>query len=698
MRDHTPTDMPTRNRPMNRGASLADDASRLDAVAKVTGAAKYARDMYPADCLFVGFVRCPVGSGQLAARDEAAARAVPGVLEVEIERDEGRYHGQPVGHIVAESKTALRRAMRALDARWTPGPCSVEIEQAAGEPPQTQGDIAQLLERAQHVLDATYETPVQTHSPLETHGGMAIHHGDRAELFSSTQGTSAAADGIEDQFGLPRAACEIHCEYVGGGFGSKLNGAGREGAIAARMSAKYRRPVSCFTDRDEDHLDTGNRPSSRARVRIGFQADGTVLGGHIHTWGGVGVARGGGGCAIPSNHYDLGRIQKTSEDVQLNAGAPRPFRAPGWPQGKFAEELMLDEICAACGLDPVEMRLRLERSDDRRDMIRTGARLIGWNQRRPNGSGGAIRRGFGLGTTDWPRFPRQAEAEVIVNRDGSVEVRTGTQDIGTGMRTVAGVLAADRLGCGLERVNVRIGHSSLPPGPGSGGSMTSHNTAPAIIEAALQARNALLDAVGDRLGIPPDELSIQNDHLIHDQEPMMDWAEACAKLPRDAVIGRASSDTPQSQRHVGEGHSQGVQFVDLRVDTQTGIVHVDRIIAIQSCGQVVMRKGAESQIIGGVIQGVSYALFEHKIHDKATGTMVNPNLEWYKILGSADMPRIEPVLWTKGQTGVRSLGEPPTIPTAGAIACAVFNAIGRPVRSLPITPDKVLAALEGGGR
>ncbi len=696
---HTPTHMPTSNRPINMGKSVADDASRLDAIAKVTGRAMYARDYYMDNSLFVGFIRCPVGVGRMTGADEAAARATPGVVEVQIDRREGTYAGQPVGRIAADSKTSLRRAMRALNATWEAGPCKTEIEDAMSDPPATDEATVALLNGADHVLEAVYSTPVQTHSPLETHGAVVDHRGDRAVVYSSTQGVQAAADGLEDALGLKRTQYEVRCEYIGGGFGSKLNGAGREAIAAAQVSKAHGRPVSCFTDRDEDHLDTGNRPSSRTWVRIGFNNDGTIVGGHVHTWGGVGVARGAGGVRCPSGHYDFGRIQKGRgghTNVQLNAGAPRPFRAPSLPQGKFAEELMVDEIAAISGADPLGMRLRMETSEARKEMYELGAKLIGWDSRTANGSGhGTIKRGIGMGGTSWGRFAFGTEAEVVIHRDGSIVAKTGTQDIGTGMRTVAGVLCAEHLGVPLELVDVAIGNSTLPIGPGSGGSMTSHNVAPAMIAAAEDAKSKLLDTLADQLGVAARDLDLIDGQIIQHGEPIMSFGEACAKIPREQITGRGEfSRQGGAQQHLGEGHSDGVQFVDLSVDTETGLIKVNRVVAIQACGRVICRKTAESQIIGAVIQGLSYALFEHKLLDPNTGSMVNADFEHYAILGSNDTPLIEPVLWTKGQTGVRSLGEPPTIPTAGATACALLNAIGAPVRHLPLSPDKVLEAIE----
>ncbi len=695
-RDQVPTAMPTSNRPINLGSAINDETSRLDGVAKVTGRAKYGSDMYLPNSLFVAFVRCPFGVGLLESYDDKPALAIPGVLEVNIDGKQGRYHGHPVGYVVAESPHALRRGLRTVKVKWRRDRANTLIIDTADGPPDATQETQALLKQADHVIEATYSMPVQTHSALETHGAVVDHRGDSATVYSSTQGTFSTADGLEESLGLPRSKYEVRCEYVGGGFGAKLR-PGKEGQTASKVSAKYKRPTYLFVDRAEEHLDTGNRPSSRTYAKLGINNDGTIVGGQIHTWGGVGVGRRGGGVRVPSGRYNLGDIAKTHEDVQFNSGAPRAMRAPSCPQGTFVEELILDELATAAGIDPVELRIRIDVDEDRREMYRQGARLIGWQRRQPTGSQqGVLRRGFGIGSSSWGRFPTHTEAEVVINPDGSVEARTGTQDIGQGQRTVMGVIAAEQLGVPLHNVQVRLGSSTLPVGPGSGGSMTSHNTAPAMAEAARNAKSKLLTMIADQAGADASDLDVVNGSIERNGTVEMSWLDACRKIRGANIVGRGLWSRQVAQNDPSTGHSHGVQFVEAEVDAETGVIRVKHIVAIQACGRVVARKLAESQIIGGVIQGLSYALFENKLLDRQMGTMVNPNLEMYKIAGAADIPHIEPVLWTKGQTGVRSLGEPPTIPTAGAIACAVYNAIGAPVRHSPLTPDKVLAALEGG--
>ncbi|NUQ67848.1 MAG: xanthine dehydrogenase family protein molybdopterin-binding subunit [Phycisphaerales bacterium] len=693
-RDDIPYSMPTTNRPRNAGSAISDDASRLDAVAKVTGQAIYSRDRYLPNSLFAGFIFCPYGKAKLESHASEAAKKIPGVVEVEISGREGQYHGHTVGHVLAESPEALRRGLAAVACKWVREPVRTKIRDGELAEPSPNAKTSDILAKADHVLEAEYETQVQTHCCLEPHGATIDHKGESATCYISTQGTFAATDGLSDAIGLPRSKYEVICEYIGGGFGSKLNGAGKEGVLAARLSAGHNRPVYLFRTREEDQTDTGNRPSGLARVKIGFTKDGTILGGLVQKFGGVGVGRGGGGMSFPSGRYNLGDIQSDHDDVRFNGGAPRPFRAPGHPQGAFCEELMLDEIATKAGVDPLALRLNLENSGARKEMLELGAEIVGWKNRAKTGSqAGVIRRGFGIGSAAWGSGQGRTDCEVVINRDGSIEARTGTQDIGTGQRTTMAIMTAEAIGVPLAFVGVRIGSSNLPVGPGSGGSVTTPSTAPVMAAAAARAREQLLTTIANLNSADASEFDVKGGEILRAGKPFMTWAQACAKIGGEQIVGRAK----QGEGERGKGHSDGVQFVDLRVDTDTGVVYVDRVIAVQSCGRVICRKTAESQIIGGVIQGLSYALFENQVLDRNAGSMLNANMESYKILGPNDMPHIEPVLWTKGATGVRSLGEPPVVPTAGAVACAVFNAIGTPVRSIPLTPDKVLAALAGGG-
>jgi len=688
-----PSNMPTTNRPMNAGSSINDNASRLDGPAKVTGKAKYGRDVYPANGLFVGFLRCPYGAAELVSSDLDAAKGVPGVFDAEIQRKEGKYHGQKMGQVVADSPAAVKRGLRALKCEWKRGgDIKTGIRDSVKDLPEPEDKTKEILDSAELKLEAVYTTPVQPHSCLETHGGSVEFKGESAVVYASTQGTGSARDGLDKHLDLPMSAIEVSCEFVGGGFGSKLGGPGKELQAAAIAAGKYKRSAYMFDSRQEDQVDTGMRPSSMTLARVGFKRDGTILGGEIRTWGGVGIGGGGGGCNVPSGRYKLGINKAGHKDVQHNGGSPMPARAPSFPQGAFAEELLIDEMAMMAGLDPLELKRKLAAQNVYREMFDLGAKMIGWENRKPTGSQkGAMRIGYGVGTASWHGSGPGNSAEVRINRDGSVEARTGAQDPGTGTRTAVGIAAAEGLGVPLAVVTVRIGHSGLPGAPASGGSQVTANVAPAMIAAGEHAKKQLLEVLAKEANADAADFDIKDGIVTRKGQTHLEWKQACEKLGPDGISGK-----PQGKPDAGRGDNQGVQFVKLAVDAETGVVHPMHVIAIQSCGRVVFRKGAESQVIGSVIQGLSNALFERQTFDRNTGVVVNDNLEWYKILGPKDMPRIEPVLWTHGQTGIRGIGEPPIVATSGAVACAIFNAIGRPVRDLPMTPDRILAAMEGG--
>jgi len=678
------------NRADNDGKAWENQGRRADAVAKVTGRAKYTADINLPNMAYATILYCPYGRARLKSFDEAAARRVPGALDVSIRKvDEYTYCGQPTGYACAETRAALDDMVAALKLQWDAlpptvnpvaehervhGPLPPSLEKAG--PPEDRERVQKALNAAAQTLERTYTTQIQTHACLEMHGAVADYRGDAAEFWCSTQGTGIIHAESAKVFGLDRSKVRAHCEYVGGGFGSKF-GIDIEGRTAAELSQKLRRPVRIVNDRKREHLDTGCRPGSIQYMKFATDEQGRPVAGHVHV---VGVnGPGGGGDATNPSRYQLGTVVRSFVDLDLTTGGARPMRAPGHPQGMFAVDSFVDELAAAAGVDPLEYRKRLDPSPVRQRMYDVGAARIGWSKRpQPDGSGeGRLRRGIGVGVGDWGNRPGSAQIRIDVFKDGTLRVLSGTQDIGTGTRTVLVDATARHLGIDRKLISADCGNSDYPPGPPSGGSVTARTIVPAIRDAAERAREQLKQLTGQGY---TDTLS---------------WISACRKIPQESftVVGNFN------EAYWGQGGSEAVQFAEVEVDTETGVVRVVRVVALQACGQPVHRLTTENQVIGGVIQGISFALFEEKILDPTLGAMVNPNLEQYKILGPRDCPEIIPILWREGEDlGVRSLGEPPVIPTAGAVANAVANAIGWRVRSLPITPAKVLAALaEKGG-
>jgi xanthine dehydrogenase YagR molybdenum-binding subunit len=323
-----------------------------------------------------------------------------------------------------------------------------------------------------------------------------------------------------------------------------------------------------------------------------------------------------------------------------------------------------------------------------------GAEKIGWSKRHPTGdaTAGPIKRGLGCAANIWAGAgnPRtQAACEILP--DGSVTMRIGTQDIGTGTRTLVGMITAETMGLPLENVNVSIGDTNNPFAPGSGGSITVGSISPTVRVAAEAARDALFAKVAPALGAEPTALEAKGGRIAVKGAggKSLSWREACKTLGTEPI------NTPgQWEKGLSDVGTSGVQFADVEVDIETGVTRVKKIVCVQDAGMIVDRLTAESQCIGGIIMGLGFALYEHRILDRNTAQMVNPNMEFYLLPGMSDIPTIDVTLVDQPDRGVVGLGEPPTISTAAAVANAVANAIGVRVRSLPLTPDAVLTALE----
>jgi xanthine dehydrogenase YagR molybdenum-binding subunit len=679
--------------------------SRMDVRERVTGQAKYTADQYRDKMLFAKYIRFPYGMGRLTRANLENARAVSGVLEIELDvESQSEYVGARVGHVVGESPNAVEDAIEALELRFqsTPATTRPAIEDLPEIDDEAKQRLETLFAEAATVVEAIYDTQVQTHSSLEPHGAMVDYRGDSAEVWGSTQGTFAFLRGLTRPLELSEDKIVVHNEYVGGGFGSKF-GPGAEGELAAQVSKKHGRPCMVMLDRREEHLDTGNKPGSIQYMKIAANAEGKVIGGRIHGVSIVGFRPGGGGLKYGNTVnngelYDWGKLEVSEGQTTLNAGVPRAFRAPGWPQTIFAVDSMMDELAAALSMDPVEFRKKNEKSQRRVKQYAIGAEMIGWSQRQPDGTAtGRHRTGFGVSSALWPDWDTPCNAEIVVSRDGRVEVKTGVQDIGTGTKTLVADFVAYRLGIPRERVTVRMGNSTYPEGPGSGGSVVSRSVTAALDDALRKVIEELKAvALGEWGGPAGAGVEFANGAMSRTgTTDRIEWDRLCSLISGGGRITQLGSTRTGRD---GKGRTDCVQFARVVVDTDTGIVRVKKVVAVHACGKPVNRLLLENQICGGVIQGVSYALLEDRLLDGPTGGMVNADFINYKLAGTKDIPEIECVLdWEEGEEGVRSIGEPATIPTASAIANAVANAIGARVRSLPITPDRVLAALAQKG-
>jgi xanthine dehydrogenase YagR molybdenum-binding subunit len=464
--------------------------------------------------------------------------------------------------------------------------------------------------------------------------------------------------------------------------------------------------------RKDEHLSVGNRPSSDQKLRIGAKKDGTLTAIHLVNYGTAGVGTGAGAGGPAGNMYACPNVLVEEADVFINAGPAAAFRAPGHPQGCFALEQGIDELAEKLGLDPLALRDKIDESPARRVERRVGAEKFSWSRRRAPGSdAGPVKRGVGVAQGVWYRFTdMDSGVEVRLTRDGSVELLSGVQDIGGGIRTALAQVVAEELGIAPSDVDVKIGDTAFPNGPASGGSVTTNSITPPARNAAYTIRRKLFELAAAELGAGPDDLAAAGGKIFVAANPSksLTFRQACRKLPTEQIAERAvrtpnyaSGGTDRPRRPDLYG---GVQFAEVTVDVETGVVRVARVVAVHDCGRPINPLGVVSQVNGGILQGISYALFENRILDRNTGFMVNPNLEQDKILGSRETPEIEVHLIeeyrARSSTDAGGIGEPATIPTAAAVANAVYNATGVRIRELPMTPARVLAALAAakGGR
>jgi xanthine dehydrogenase YagR molybdenum-binding subunit len=692
-------------------ALLGTPIKRLDGPDKVTGRARYSYDINRPGMIYGKVVRSPYPHARVVSVDLAAAQKAPGVKAAMVYREPGTqvmYQGDPVAAVAADTEERARDAARLVRVRYEPLPHLANVEQAmaADAPPvfpngnvragarDETGDLAAGFANAAHTVDETYSTHVITHVCLETHGCVCEWDGEKLTAWISTQAVIQSAQQFAQALGIPQS--NVHCitQYMGGGFGSKF-GPDAQGIICAKLAKQANAPVKLMLDRKEEHLDTGNRPSATAHIRAGVSSDGTLTAFEADSWG-------TGGAGAPSGFplpyiYNFPNRKRVHKDVYINAGLQRAMRAPGHPQGCFLTEILMDELADYVKMDPVAFRLRNLPPAGPNAMwaqyFRDGAKRFGWDKRHATGdpTPGPIKTGIGVSAHRWGGAGRGSHAHVDILSDGTAVVKCGTQDIGTGTRTIVAIVAAETFGLPVSGVKVEIGDSTLPFSGGSGGSTTAASVTPAIRVACIDALDALFAKVAPTLGVPPADLVADGGriHVKGNASKGVSWKDACKLIGTEPIAVDG-----QWQDGLSGAGTSGVQFAEASVDIETGIVRVTRILAMQDCGLIVDKLTAESQAYGGVIAAINFALFEDRILDRVTGQMVNPNMEWYLLAGMSDVPNIDIVLNNMPERGVIGIGEPPTVSTASAIANAVRNATGATIRSLPLHPHKVLAAIE----
>lgn len=699
--------------PVDKRQLIGKRISRLDGPWKSSGRVKYTYDVNRSGMLCGKMVFSPYAHAKITSIDTSEAEKMPGVKAVQImfgAGEEVQWAGQEIVAIAAETEDQARDAASKVRVGYDRLPHFVEDADPATAGGQhtkdladrTTGDPAAGFQQADATSEGEYGLNVITHCCLEAHGQVTEWNGDALTVWATTQNVSGIGGEFSGSLGIPASKVEVISQVMGGGFGSKFQG-DTWGVACAQLAKKAGRPVKMMLERDQELMVAGARPSMYATVKVGAKKDGTLVAWDSHSWGTGGI----GDAGAPNLPYifKIPNYRAKHTQVLTNIGPVRPWRAPNHPQMCLITMAALDDLAAKLEMDSYDFfqkntGITGDRASNYAEELTKAAELIDWKKKwHPRGDSGPgpVKRGVGLSIHTWGGRGNQSNCEAKIHPDGSAEVSLGTQDLGVGTRTVVAIVAAETYGLPLEAITVNIGDSKYPPAGASGGSTTCGGVSSATRRATTDALNKLFAQVAPSLGATPDQLEAVGGQVrvIGAPDKNLTWKQACAKLGASPITGTGKTSADLISGGVG-----GVQMAEVSVDVETGVVRVDKIVAIQDCGLIIDLKTAESQVYGALIMGVTYALYEEKIMDQQTGRCLNPNMEFYKLAGIGDVGELIVHMMTgRGydDRGVIGLGEPPVISPGAAISNAVANAIGVRVPHLPLTPDRVLAALAKGG-
>lgn len=718
--------------------------TRVDGFERVSGAAEYTYDVKLPGMLYGKILRSSVPHARIRNIDTKTAAKLPGVRFILTSESIGevlkrgrdtlftktvRFEGDEIAAVAAADLQTAEEALALIKIDYEELPFVFDPSEAlrsgapairpggnaAGEPARhRRGNIDKGFSEADVVIDRTYSTSAALHNSLETHGAVARWEGDYLTVWHSTQNVFGVRSQIASAFGLPLNNVRVIKRYIGGGFGSK-NAADKYSLCAAILSRKTGRPVKIMLDRREENLAAGNRPQAVIHVRLGAKKDGRLTAIEVKSVSGVG-AYGEGSPPVtgPAKElYACENVFAEEQGVLTNTGTYTAFRAPGYVEGTFALESAMDELALELGIDAVDLRMKnyAERQQVRdlpysaknlSDSYAIGMERIGWKRKRNTGrQDGSKRRGVGMASQLWSGGGTPPSyALVRMNADGTFDVLTGSQDLGTGTKTVFSQIAAEELGVAIEKMHVVVGDTLIGPyGVLSAGSLTVPSVGPAVRMAAKRAKDQILDIAAEIVEKPAEELDIQDGFIVSESGAEISVDEVAEKVGNYMIIGKGARGPNPEEYNV---NTFGAQFAEVEVDTGTGEVKVLNIVAAHEFGRVINPLTLGSQIEGGVIQGLGFGLFEGRIMDRNTGKSVNPNLEDYKIPTAMDIPDIDweavgPADPIATNIGAKGAGEPPIIPPAGAIANALYDAVGIRIYDLPITPAKILDAIRMRG-
>jgi CO/xanthine dehydrogenase Mo-binding subunit len=694
---------------------------RFDGLQRARGQAPYTADLQLPGMLHTAVLRSPFARARVTGVDLDSARAAPGVRavlgpgELDVLKEEPGHVGQAVAAVAAETFGQAQRALERLDVQWDALEPLLDPDDAVNQESfvsdvktYERGEFERGIAEGDAVVEAEYRTQVVLHNSMETHQAVCHWEDDGITIYISTQYIWGIRNSMAEHLGLPPDKVRVICHAMGGGFGSK-NSPGDYTPIAAELAKRTGRPVKCALTRREENIAAGNRNATIQRLTAAAKLDGTLtaLGGDFVN--AIGLSGWSASTEGPMKMlYACENVRTVQYPAKLNLPPMAAFRAPGFVEGTFALECLLDELAAKLDIDPLELRRRNYASSDRVDDRPFSSKNLEECYRRAEPhwakrdevrarSNGPWKHGIGLASQIWyggggpPSY-----AWIRLGADGRAQVVTAMQDIGTGTRTAMAQIAAEELGIPVDHVQVSLGDSARGPFASiSAGSSTIPSMGPAVRSAAADAKRQLIEIAAQRFHLEERVLEIKNGNIVSSDGSSWPLTEITGLLEDGQILGKgARGPNPAGMQVL----TFGVQVAEVAVDVETGEVRVDKIVAIHDVGRVINQLGASSQVEGGIIQGIGHTLSEERIVDPATGSILTRTLDAYKMPTIADVPEIvtelvdvpDPHLTNLGAKG---LGEPPIIPTAAAIANAIRDATGADVRSLPISREEMLRAL-----
>lgn len=720
---------------------------RLDGLAKSTGKAKYAYDIMRKNMLFAVGLGCPHAHCRIVSIDTSAAAKTPGVVHIHVldhaaPGSEIQWQGELLAIVAAESEGSAAEGLSKIKVNYEMLEVfavedNLEAAKKAGRAAKPSGsvttvrepgddddedkfaelEISRLMKESAHVLDGFYGIDTITHCCLEPHGATVYWEGENLIAYLSTQNVSGTDEQFANDLKVSADNVEVRCEFVGGGFGSKF-APDYWGVAAAKIAKETGRPVKLMLSRDQELKIAGSRPSGFLKVRLGADKDGVVQVWDSEHWSSPGATGPGIPHTVIPYVFAPKNIRRTATQVTTNCGPARAWRAPNHPQACAITQTAYDDLAAKMGVSSYDIFLRNLGTDEDPGVggakpsvyaaeMELAAKLMDWKAKwHPHGKGprnGDIVDGLGMAIHTWGGGGHQSNCTVKIHPDGGVESSCGTQDIGTGTRTICAMVLAETFGLKTEAIRINYGSSRLPISGPSGGSTTVGGVSESHRRAGQDALRKLCELVAPKIDAAPEDLIAEDGRIFSKKDPKkgLAWAEACRLLGMKPLEVNGSFTPSRTKSPLSDTKVGGVQMAHVEVDMKTGVVRMKKFVAIQDIGLVVNRRLAESQMYGAVIMGIAYSLFEQRITDPASGEFLNADMGNYKLCRLGDIGEIVVDFYepdSERERGVIGLGEPPVISPGAAISNAVCNALGVRVPVLPITPQRVLAALQNVGR